>query len=89
MKFTAMEILLCLLAGLPVLKANDPTDKNGPFYYDFNSLRLGGLIFAGILCFLGIVILLSGKCKCKPKRRSSIQISVAPKRPLKGESSEC
>uniref|UniRef100_A0A8C7BRJ1 FXYD domain containing ion transport regulator 3 n=1 Tax=Neovison vison TaxID=452646 RepID=A0A8C7BRJ1_NEOVI len=25
--------LLLLLAGLPVLDANDPEDKNSPFYY--------------------------------------------------------
>ncbi|KAF7242292.1 FXYD domain-containing ion transport regulator 3 [Varanus komodoensis] len=59
MKSGTAEVLLLLLA-----------DKDSPFYYDWHSLRVGGLVFAGILCFLGIVILLSGKCKCKPKKRS-------------------
>ncbi|XP_061452992.1 FXYD domain-containing ion transport regulator 3-like [Rhineura floridana] len=87
MKFTATEILLLLVAAFPVLEANDPTDPNSPFYYDWHSLRVGGLVCAGILCFLGIVILLSGKCKCKPKRKSSL--NMVPKRPLAGETSEC
>ncbi|XP_062995726.1 FXYD domain-containing ion transport regulator 3-like [Elgaria multicarinata webbii] len=89
MKATTTKILLLLLAAFPLLEANDPTDPNSPFYYDWRSLRIGGLVFAGILCFLGIVILLSGKCKCKPKKRSSTQVSVAPKQPLTGDASEC
>ncbi|XP_062818229.1 FXYD domain-containing ion transport regulator 3 isoform X1 [Anolis carolinensis] len=89
MKSTITEILLLLLAAFPLLEANDPTDKNSPFYYDWKTLRLGGMIFAGILCFLGIAVLLSGKCKCKPKRRSSVQINVAPRAPNAGDASEC
>ncbi|KAB0384945.1 hypothetical protein FD755_006862 [Muntiacus reevesi] len=51
--------LLILLAGLPALDANDPEDKNSPFYYDWYGLRVGGLIFAGILCAMGIIVLMS------------------------------
>uniref|UniRef100_A0A8C6CPL4 FXYD domain-containing ion transport regulator n=1 Tax=Moschus moschiferus TaxID=68415 RepID=A0A8C6CPL4_MOSMO len=51
--------LLVLLAGLPPLDANDPEDKNSPFYYDWYGLRVGGLIFAGILCAMGIIVLMS------------------------------
>nr|XP_020670445.1 FXYD domain-containing ion transport regulator 3-like isoform X1 [Pogona vitticeps] len=89
MRSATTEILLLLFAAFPLLEANDPEDKNSPFYYDYASLRLGGLIFAGVLCFLGIIILISGKCKCKPKRRSSVQIAVAPKCSLPGDASEC
>ncbi|XP_039181518.1 FXYD domain-containing ion transport regulator 3 isoform X1 [Crotalus tigris] len=88
MKSTVMNIVLCLLAGFPVLKAKDPEDKYSPFTYDWDSLRIGGMVFAGILCVLGIIILLSGKCKCKPKKKSSTYIVVAPKQPLAG-ASEC
>ncbi|ELV09350.1 FXYD domain-containing ion transport regulator 3 [Tupaia chinensis] len=49
--------LLVLLAGLPALDANDPED--------WYSLRVGGLICAGVLCAIGIIVLMSGKCKCK------------------------
>uniref|UniRef100_A0A8D1J4V0 FXYD domain-containing ion transport regulator n=2 Tax=Sus scrofa TaxID=9823 RepID=A0A8D1J4V0_PIG len=54
----ALSVLI-LLAGLSALDANDPEDKNSPFYYDWHSLRVGGLICAGTLCALGIIILLS------------------------------
>ncbi|XP_032083390.1 FXYD domain-containing ion transport regulator 3 [Thamnophis elegans] len=87
MTSTAMNILLCLLIGFPVLKGNDTTDKPDPFNYDWKSLRISGMVCAGILCFLGIVVLLSGKCKCKPKRNRSAHSGV-PKQPLTG-ASEC
>ncbi|PNJ11023.1 FXYD3 isoform 12 [Pongo abelii] len=51
--------LLVFLAGLPVLDANDPEDKNSPFYYDWHSLQVGGLICAGVLCAMGIIIVMS------------------------------
>ncbi|XP_026642104.1 FXYD domain-containing ion transport regulator 3 isoform X2 [Microtus ochrogaster] len=63
--------LLVLLAGLPALDANDPEDKNSPFYYDWYRLRVGGLICAGILCAVGIIVLMSGKCKCKFRQKPS------------------
>ncbi|KAF5924334.1 hypothetical protein HPG69_012588 [Diceros bicornis minor] len=88
-------------AGLPALDANDPEDKNSPFYYgeswcpslhrphpdplfyvkgptglgedltwvkhrrkglglnNWHSLRVSGLICAGLLCVMGIIVLLS------------------------------
>ncbi|KAM5139198.1 FXYD domain-containing ion transport regulator 4 [Callospermophilus lateralis] len=56
---------LLVLAGLPVLKANMLFDKDSPFYYDWESLQLGGMIFAGLFCVAGCAMALSGKCKCK------------------------
>ncbi|XP_070620080.1 FXYD domain-containing ion transport regulator 3 isoform X1 [Erythrolamprus reginae] len=88
MKSTAMNILLCLFIGFPLLKADDTVDKNSPFHYDWWSLQIGGLVFAGVLCFVGIAILLSGKCKCKPKHKSGKHTIGAPKQPLAG-ASEC
>ncbi|KAJ6663731.1 hypothetical protein lerEdw1_009810 [Lerista edwardsae] len=61
MKSTTIEILLLLLAAFSscsVMQPQDSADKEGPFFYDWHTLRVGGLVFAGVLCFLGIVILL-------------------------------
>nr|XP_056702375.1 FXYD domain-containing ion transport regulator 3-like [Euleptes europaea] len=87
MKPTATEILLLLLTAFPLLEANDPTDKDSPFYYDYQSLRVGGMIFAGVLCFVGLAILISGKCKCKKK--TSVQAMVPVKSNLSSGSTEC
>uniref|UniRef100_A0ABI7WJC2 FXYD domain-containing ion transport regulator n=1 Tax=Felis catus TaxID=9685 RepID=A0ABI7WJC2_FELCA len=59
------------LAGLPALEANDLVDKDSPFYYDWESLQLGGMIVGGLLCIAGILIALSGKCKCKYNKKHS------------------
>ncbi|XP_043852448.1 FXYD domain-containing ion transport regulator 3 isoform X2 [Dromiciops gliroides] len=56
--------ILLLMAVLPALEANDPADKDSPFYYDWHSLRVGGLICAGILCAVGIIVLLSPASNC-------------------------
>ncbi|XP_033269793.1 FXYD domain-containing ion transport regulator 3 isoform X5 [Orcinus orca] len=42
--------LLVLLAGLPALDANDPEDKNSPFYYDRFSLPNSTLDLCRLLC---------------------------------------
>ncbi|XP_015988849.1 FXYD domain-containing ion transport regulator 3 [Rousettus aegyptiacus] len=81
--------LLVLLAGLPALAANDPEDKNSPFYYDWHSLRVGGLICAGILCATGIFVLMSGKCKCKFNQKPSHQRGDIPPLVTPGSAYNC
>uniref|UniRef100_A0A7N4NV71 FXYD domain-containing ion transport regulator n=1 Tax=Sarcophilus harrisii TaxID=9305 RepID=A0A7N4NV71_SARHA len=51
--------ILLLMAALPVLEANDLFDKDSPFYYDWHSLRVGGMVCAGILCAAGIIVIMS------------------------------
>ncbi|XP_033700916.1 FXYD domain-containing ion transport regulator 3 [Delphinus delphis] len=81
--------LLVLLAGLPALDANDPEDKNSPFYYDWFSLRVGGLIFAAVLCAIGIIVLMSGKCKCKFSRKPRHYPGDAPPLITSGSEHNC
>ncbi|XP_055992544.1 FXYD domain-containing ion transport regulator 3 [Sorex fumeus] len=81
--------LLVLLVGLPALNANDPEDKNSPFYYDWHSLRVGGLICAGVLCAVGIIVLLSGKCKCRFNQKHSHRPGEAPPLITPGSAHNC
>ncbi|XP_074710553.1 FXYD domain-containing ion transport regulator 3-like [Strix uralensis] len=59
---------LVLLAALYPVTANSLfPDAVSPFQYDWHSLRVAGLVVAAILCVIGIIVLLSGKCKCRSK----------------------
>ncbi|KAL8220181.1 UNVERIFIED_CONTAM: Phospholemman [Gekko kuhli] len=42
---------------------SEPT--HDPFNYDYQTLRIGGLVFAVVLFLLGILIVLSRRCRCK------------------------
>uniref|UniRef100_A0A5G2R2X0 FXYD domain-containing ion transport regulator n=1 Tax=Sus scrofa TaxID=9823 RepID=A0A5G2R2X0_PIG len=43
----------------------DPWCSPGQWHLYYQSLRIGGLIIAGILFILGILIVLSRRCRCK------------------------
>ncbi|XP_066843140.1 phospholemman [Anser cygnoides] len=40
-------------------------EERDRFHYDYESLRIGGLIFAGVLFLLGVLLILSRHCRCK------------------------
>ncbi|XP_063798287.1 sodium/potassium-transporting ATPase subunit gamma-like [Pseudophryne corroboree] len=59
-----------------------PTQRSGtvniygnsdPFVYNYDTVRMTGLILAVIMFVLGIVIALSNKCKCKQKNANGSQ----------------
>ncbi|XP_038623547.1 phospholemman [Tachyglossus aculeatus] len=61
-----------LIHGLAYAASGNPQEQAGPFpedrdpfHYDYQSLRIGGLVIAGILFILGILIILSRRCRCK------------------------
>uniref|UniRef100_A0A8D0G9A6 FXYD domain-containing ion transport regulator n=1 Tax=Sphenodon punctatus TaxID=8508 RepID=A0A8D0G9A6_SPHPU len=65
---TAMEsliIILLLCCALLGAVSAEPPQEHDPFNYDYKSLRIGGLVFAVILFLLGILIVLSRRCRCK------------------------
>ncbi|XP_029600087.1 FXYD domain-containing ion transport regulator 6 isoform X2 [Salmo salar] len=48
----------------------DEKDYDAAFHYDYESLRIGGLIFAVVLFVMGIVLIVSRKCPCKSSPKS-------------------
>ncbi|XP_026222093.1 FXYD domain-containing ion transport regulator 6 isoform X1 [Anabas testudineus] len=70
--YVAMETVLLFLSSLLVCVAAvaDPSaqDNQGkvenPFIYDYESLRIGGLALAVVLFTLGILLILSRRCRC-------------------------
>ncbi|XP_062242799.1 FXYD domain-containing ion transport regulator 6 isoform X1 [Platichthys flesus] len=67
-----METILLFLSSLLVCvaavadpAAQDVKEKEeNPFVYDYESLRIGGLAFAVVLFTLGILLILSRRCRC-------------------------
>ncbi|GAB0200466.1 FXYD domain-containing ion transport regulator 6 [Grus japonensis] len=43
----------------------EPSQDRDRFSYDYESLRVGGLVFAGVLFLLGVLLILSRRCRCK------------------------
>ncbi|XP_008299950.1 FXYD domain-containing ion transport regulator 6-like, partial [Stegastes partitus] len=61
--------------------AQDGKEKEeNPFIYDYESLRVGGLAFAVVLFALGILLILSRRCRCS--------ISQKPRAPGDEEAQE-
>ncbi|XP_048199869.1 FXYD domain-containing ion transport regulator 6 isoform X1 [Perognathus longimembris pacificus] len=44
--------------------AAEKEKEKDPFHYDYQTLRIGGLVFAVILFSVGILLILSRRCKC-------------------------
>ncbi|WP_348240772.1 hypothetical protein, partial [Salmonella enterica] len=68
----ADKMELCVAAALlsfftPALasKMDEIHESDKPFHYDYESLRIGGMVFAVILFLMGIFLIVSRKCRCK------------------------
>ncbi|XP_032415157.1 FXYD domain-containing ion transport regulator 6-like isoform X1 [Xiphophorus hellerii] len=66
-----------------VSAADDEKDFDSAFHYDYESLRIGGLVFAIALFLLGIFLIVTRKCTCsksdKPRPRNPEVESAAQK----------
>ncbi|NXH13027.1 FXYD6 regulator, partial [Bucco capensis] len=64
-----MEAVLIFLCSLLVPTAladvgTQEKEEEDPFNYDYQSLRIGGLVFAVVLFTVGILLILSRRCRC-------------------------
>uniref|UniRef100_A0A8V5GVW9 FXYD domain-containing ion transport regulator n=1 Tax=Melopsittacus undulatus TaxID=13146 RepID=A0A8V5GVW9_MELUD len=61
----AVLIFLCsLLVPCLLLSVATQEKEEDPFNYDYQSLRIGGLVFAVVLFTVGILLILSRRCRC-------------------------
>ncbi|XP_056329673.1 FXYD domain-containing ion transport regulator 6 [Danio aesculapii] len=65
---TVLVFLFSLLVYVAGLSDSAPQGEKGkelsPFAYDYESLRIGGLAFAVVLFALGVLLILSRRCRC-------------------------
>ncbi|XP_053699538.1 FXYD domain-containing ion transport regulator 6-like isoform X3 [Synchiropus splendidus] len=68
MELAVLVALSSCLAPALVSAADDDSDRD--FTYDYESLRIGGLVFAVTLFVLGIALVVSRKCSCPKSDKS-------------------
>ncbi|XP_043531205.1 FXYD domain-containing ion transport regulator 3-like [Chiloscyllium plagiosum] len=85
--------LIVLTAVTRAVWASAADNNDDRFTYDYYRLRVVGLIVAAVLCVIGIIILLAGKCRCKfnqnKRTRSNSGIATAQHLLQPGEATEC
>ncbi|XP_053449370.1 sodium/potassium-transporting ATPase subunit gamma isoform X1 [Nycticebus coucang] len=51
------------------VRGGSPKGEVDPFYYDYETVRNGGLIFAGLAFIVGLLIILSRRFRCGGNRK--------------------
>ncbi|XP_037392206.1 FXYD domain containing ion transport regulator 6 like isoform X6 [Pygocentrus nattereri] len=72
MDLSLAAAVLCSSFLAPALAStmDDIHEYDSPFHYDYESVRIGGLIFAAVLFLMGIFIVISRKCRCRGSQSS-------------------
>ncbi|KAL7875091.1 hypothetical protein SRHO_G00060610 [Serrasalmus rhombeus] len=72
MDLSLAAAVLCSSFLAPALAStmDDVHEYDSPFHYDYESVRIGGLIFAAVLFLMGIFIVISRKCRCRGSQSS-------------------
>ncbi|XP_015232729.1 FXYD domain-containing ion transport regulator 6 [Cyprinodon tularosa] len=63
------SLLVCVSADADTIGKEENSVDENPFIYDYESLRIGGLAFAVVLFMLGILLILSRRCRCGGKQK--------------------
>ncbi|XP_057196102.1 sodium/potassium-transporting ATPase subunit gamma-like isoform X3 [Triplophysa rosa] len=64
MEVSVAVVLLSYFAPALASPVDETNEYDKPFHYDYESLRIGGMIFAVILFLMGIFLIISRKCRC-------------------------
>ncbi|XP_029372750.1 FXYD domain-containing ion transport regulator 6 isoform X2 [Echeneis naucrates] len=65
------SLLVCVAAVTDPSTQDDNEKAENPFVYDYESLRIGGLTLAVVLFLLGILLILSRRCRCNVNQKPS------------------
>ncbi|KAJ8005334.1 hypothetical protein DPEC_G00145550 [Dallia pectoralis] len=72
-------VVFCFCVAPALASTIDGKDYEAAFHYDYQSLRIGGLIFAVVLFLMGIFLIVSRKCRCKSSPRPR-PVGISPAR---------
>uniref|UniRef100_A0A670K8Z8 FXYD domain-containing ion transport regulator n=1 Tax=Podarcis muralis TaxID=64176 RepID=A0A670K8Z8_PODMU len=61
---TGLIFLCSLLVPVMLVDVTDQEKEKDPFNYDYQTLRIGGLVFAVVFFTVGILLILSRRCRC-------------------------
>nr|XP_043888665.1 FXYD domain-containing ion transport regulator 6 isoform X1 [Solea senegalensis] len=64
------SLLVCVAAVTEPSIQDGPVKEENPFEYDYETLRIWGLVLAVILFTLGILLILSRRCHCNKRRNT-------------------
>ncbi|XP_051573886.1 FXYD domain-containing ion transport regulator 6-like isoform X2 [Myxocyprinus asiaticus] len=83
MELSVAAVLLSHLAPALASTMDEIHEYDKPFHYDYESLRIGGMIFAVILFLMGIFLIISRKCRCKGNKSKPVGLDAEAARGAK------
>ncbi|XP_067304830.1 FXYD domain containing ion transport regulator 6 like isoform X4 [Pseudorasbora parva] len=83
MELCVAAVFLSYFAPALASKMDEVSEYDKPFHYDYESLRIGGMIFAVILFLMGIFLIVSRKCRCKGKKSKPVGLDTEAARGAK------